>query len=140
MRYSFLSGALCCGVMLACSTGLYAQSYGYPAYGADSYYGGRAYDRSFQGRDGTALFEHVEDDLNRASMQLYGTRRHINHARKEVEDVQRQLRRGRFDRGEMGEAIRAVQHVIDNDPLPNGDRSMLGRDVAQMRYFRDREY
>ncbi|MBV9499324.1 MAG: hypothetical protein JO138_08105 [Acidobacteriaceae bacterium] len=139
MRFWIGSTVICSGLLLS-AVGVHAQSYGYPPDGADPSYGQPTYGRSYEGWGGMALFEHVEDDLDRAAMDLYGSRRHINHARKEVEDVEHQLRRGRFDRDEMGEAISAVQHVLDNDPLPNVDRSILWRDLAQMRRFRDREY
>jgi hypothetical protein len=140
MRFSIANMILCGGMMLLGGVGVYAQNYGHPPYGADPYDRGSGYGRSYGGWGGMALFEHVEDDLNRAASDVYGSHRHINHARKEVEDVEHQLRRGRFDRDEMGEAIKAVQHVVDDDPLPNVDRSMLWRDVAQMRQFRNQDY
>jgi uncharacterized protein (UPF0147 family) len=87
-----------------------------------------------------ALFERVQDDLNRAAFDVYGSRRDVAHARKEVSDVLRQLSRGRFDRGEMGEAISAVDNVVDHDRLPERDRTILWRDLEEMRRFRDRAY
>ena len=127
---SFLIGA---AMLLGCAS-INAQSYAYPPYA-----GGGYVDR-YPGERGLGLFEHVEDDLNRAAFDVYGTRRHIDHARKEVGDVLNELRRGRFDRGEMGEAIRAVDNVLDHDRLPEMDRSTLGRDMEQMRRFRDQRY
>jgi hypothetical protein len=139
MRFSIMNGAICCGLMLAAS-GARAQSYGYPQYGGDPYYRGPVYERPDRNWGGMSLFERVQDDLDRAAYDVYGTRRHVNHARKEVQDVMHELRQGRFDRDEMGEAISAVDHVLDKDPLPEPDRAALWRDLSAMRRFRDTGY
>ena len=136
MRSLLVSSIVGCGLMLFGSSAAFAQRYGYPQYGGDPYYG----DRAYAGGDAMALFEHVQDDLNRAAFDVYGSRGHIDHARKEVSDVLRQLSRGRFDRGEMGEAIGAVDRVVDRDRLPERDRAMLWRDLERMRRFRDGAY
>jgi hypothetical protein len=138
MRSLLASSLVGCGLMLFGCGGAFAQNY--PPYGGDPYYGQPGYGRVYAGENGMALFERVQDDLNRAAFGVYGSRGHIDHARKEVGDVLRQLNRGRFDRGEMGEAIGAVDRVLDRDRLPERDRAMLWRDVAEMRRFRDQRY
>src|SRR5579863_366034 len=140
MRISIVNTLMYCGLTLLSGGCLYSQSYGYPPYAAEPYYRGPEYGRSYEDWGGMSLFERVREDLDRAALDVYGTRRHINHARKEVGDVEHELRRGRFDRDEMGEAISAVEHVLDKDFLPDVDRSILWRDVNQMRRFRDRGY
>jgi hypothetical protein len=130
MRLSISHAVLCCGLMLAGGAGLAS---------AQSYYGGVYFGRYPTPR-GPQLWDHVQDDLNRASYDVYGSDRHINHARKEVSDVQHQLWRGHFDRHEMGEAIDAVDHVLDRDRLPEDDRRILWNDLEAMRRFRDNAY
>lgn len=139
MRFSIQSNVIGCGLLLVLAAGAHAQTYGHPPYAGDDYYRGPVYERPYGG-NGWALYEQVEQDLNRAAFDVYGSHRRIDHARKEVRDVERQLRRGRFDRDEMGEAIRAVDHVLDNSPLPEADRAALWRDMEQMRRFRDGGY
>lgn len=140
MDCSMARAFICGGLFLLMNVAASAQRYGYPPNPGDPYYAEPRYSRPYEGRSGEDVFEHVEDDLNRAAFDVYGSHRHINHARKEVEDVLRELNRGKFDRDEMGEAISAVEHVVNKDSLPEADRSMLWRDTAQMRSFRDRSY
>ena len=140
MRSLLANSVIGCGLMLLGSGGAFAQNYGYPPFEGNPYYGQPGYGRVYEGRNGMALFERVQDDLNRAAFDVYGSHRHIDHARKEVSDVLRQLSRGRFDRGEMGEAISAVDNIVDHDRLPERDRTMLWRDLQEMRRFRDQRY
>ena len=137
MRSLITSSLIGCGLMLFGCVGAFAQNY--PPYGSNPY-GQPGYGRVYEGGNGMGLFERVQDDLNRASFDVYGSRGHIDHARKEVGDVLRQLSRSRFDRGEMGEAINAVDRVLDRDRLPEQDRAMLWRDLTEMRRFRDQRY
>jgi hypothetical protein len=45
------------------------------------------------------------------------------------------LYRGRFDKGELDEAIAAVQKVVDSSGIRGRDRSILLDDLARMREF-----
>ena len=127
-------------VTLLGGIGLHAQNYGYAPYRYDPYYRGPMYSEQYGSPGGLELYNQVQADLDRAAFDVYGSRRNINHARKEVSDVQRQLSRGRFDRDEMGEAASAIEHVLERDRLPDADRSILWRDMEQMRRFRDGRY
>lgn len=139
MGFQFAKTFLCCGLLFGTGT-VFAQGYGYPGGGDRPYYGERGYDRGYGYNAGMTLYDRVDQDLNRAAYDVYGAHHDLNHARKEVHDVMRQLSRGRFDRDEMGEAVSAVQHVLGDDRLPPQDRSILWHDLQQMRYFRDRAY
>jgi hypothetical protein len=137
MRSSLVKTLLGSGILLLSNLALNGQSYpSYPPYSGDAHFRGPAYNRRYAGTWAMELWDHVRADLDRAAGDAYGSRRHINHARKEVNDVERQLSRGRFDRDEMDEAIKGVQHVVNSDDIPEVDRSMLLEDLARMQEFR----
>lgn len=133
------------GFVLLGAIALHAQNYsypqrGYPQYGYDPYYSGPVYEEGYSDGYGEEVYDRVQNDLDRAAYDVHGSHRRIDHARKEVGDVQRKLSRGRFDRDEMGEAIGAVEHVLERDSLPDEDRYNLSRDLEGMRRFRNRGY
>jgi hypothetical protein len=128
----------CTSLLLLGGLDLHAQSDGYPPYGDDPYDRGPVYRQPDGYGGGLGLYDRVQADLDRAAWDVDGSRRHIHHAQKEVGDVQRQLNRGRFDRDEMGEAIGAVQEVLNKDSLPDIDRDRLWRDLEQMRRWCER--
>jgi hypothetical protein len=133
MHRSITTTIFCVGLLLG--SGLYAQGYGYPPYQDNPYYRQPRYERPYD-NSGMELFERAAEDLKRAAYDVYSSRGRINHARKEVDDVQHQLVRGRFSRDEISEAIHAVEHVLDDDALPEPDRDALWQDVQEMRRFR----
>jgi hypothetical protein len=138
MRNLLVKTLLGSGILLLSGFVLNGQNYpSYPPYSGDPYYRGPAYNNEpYAGSWGIGLWDGVRADLDRAAFDAYGSRRRIDHARKEVNDVERQLSRGHFDKGEMDEAISAVQHVVDNDNIPQVDRSVLWQDLGRMRDFR----
>jgi hypothetical protein len=109
-----------------------------PYYGNNPYYqGGDPRVRPQAPADyGFSLFERVQADLERAEDNSYGHRERFDHARKEIRDFQKRLERGRFDKGELDEAISATQHVVDSNAVRERDRSVLLNDLARMREFR----
>jgi hypothetical protein len=139
MRNSLVRTFVGSGILLLSGLVLNGQSYpSYPPYSGDPYYRGPVYNdnRSYAGSWGMGLWDRVRADLDRAALDAYGSRRRIDHARKEVNDVERRLSRGRFDKDEMDEAISAVQHVVDSGNIPEVDRSALWQDLGRMREFR----
>jgi len=139
MRNSLVKTFFGSGILLLSGLALNAQSYpSYRPYSGDPYYRGPVYkdNRPYVDSWGIGLWDRVRADLDRAAFDAYESRRRIDHARKEVNDVERRLSRGHFDKDEMNEAISAVQHVVDSDDIPEVDRSVLWQDLARMREFR----
>jgi len=86
------------------------------------------------------LVDRVHVDLNRAYTSFHfthGDRDRLNDAEKELRDFSLKWDRGNFDKGELDDAIGRVQHVLDNNHLPPGDRDALSSDVNQLRRMRE---
>ena len=88
----------------------------------------------------SALIDRVHGDLNAA----YGARRFSDAERDRLNNAERQLREfsqkwtnAKFDKGELDDAIGAIQHVLDNNRMPVGTRDALSDDVAQLRQMRE---
>jgi hypothetical protein len=88
----------------------------------------------------SSLVDRVHDDLHRAYGGWHfsnGDRRRLDHAEEELHDFSKQWSRRRFDKGELDEAISSIQHVIDNNHMPQRDRDALFEDVEQLRGMRE---
>ena len=90
--------------------------------------------------DVSALVDRVHDDLNHA----YGVwhfsdadRDRLNHAEKELREFAEHWSKARFDKGNLDDAISAIQHVLDNNRLPPRDRDALSDDIARLRRMRE---
>jgi hypothetical protein len=112
------------------AAGLFAQGYGYDRDDRrvrnDRAYGGSPVER--------ALY-----DLNQVGSYGYrdrGDMRRINKAREELSEFQSKLARGRFDKGELDDAIGAIQHVVNSNRISGRDASMLQGDLYRLREFR----
>ncbi|HXF25669.1 MAG TPA: hypothetical protein VN610_00265 [Bryobacteraceae bacterium] len=85
-----------------------------------------------------SVIDQVQQDLDRA--QSRAASRHdakrIDHARHELWDFERKSSQGRFDKGELDEAIGALQSVVDHNAMPYGERSRLQDDANRLRDFR----
>ncbi len=98
---------------------------------------GAGYSRSVDPEGG--IFARTASDLDRAASSQYyrgGDRRRIENARRDLWDFQKRWREGRYDRGELDEAIGNVQKVINMRYLDYQDRAALEQDVQQLREFR----
>lgn len=88
----------------------------------------------------SGLIDRVHSDLNQAYRAWSfsgGDRNRLNNAEKQLRDFARKWQRGRFDKGELDEAISGVQHVLDNNRMPPGERRALADDVDQLRGMRE---
>jgi hypothetical protein len=84
--------------------------------------------------------EKVHSDLNRGYDQWHlskGDRDRLNNAEKQLREFSSDWRRGKFDKGNLDDAISAVQHVLDNNHLSGEARDELSNDVDQLRAMRE---
>ena len=112
------------------SAGLFAQGYGYER-DARGYRNQRA--------NGGSPVEHALYDLNQVGSYGYrdrGDMRRINKAREELSEFQNRWARGRFDKGELDDAIGAIQQVVNSNRISGRDASMLQEDLYRLREFR----
>ena len=89
--------------------------------------------------DVSALVDRVHEDLNHA----YGVwhfsdsdRDRLNHAGKELREFADKWSKTKFDKGQLDDAIDAIQHVLDNNKLPGRERDALSDDADRLRRMR----
>src|SRR5581483_7314687 len=81
----------------------------------------------------SALVDRVHEDLDRGYRAWHlsgGDRDRLTHAEHQLRDFARHWREGRFDKGNLDDAIAAVQHVLDNNHLSGRERDALWNDVG----------
>lgn len=88
----------------------------------------------------TALIDRVHEDLNHA----YGVwhfsdsdRGRLNNAEKQLREFADKWSKAKFDKGELDDAIQAIQHVLDNNRLPQESRDAISNDLMQLRRMRE---
>lgn len=85
------------------------------------------------------LIGRVHEDLNRAygSWRFSrGDRDRLNSAERELREFARKWSRGHFDKGELDDSIASIQHVVDNNHMPPGNRDALIDDLGRLRGMR----
>ena len=111
-----------------------------PPYAPAPYTGPQYNAPQFNPQRVSGLIDRVHGDLSRA-YEVYrfsgGDRRRLDHAEHELRDFSNKWYRGRFDKGELDEAIGAIQHVVDNNRMPPRERSALQDDANQLRGLRE---
>ena len=60
----------------------------------------------------------------------------LNHAGKELREFADKWSKTKFDKGQLDDAIDAIQHVLDNNELPGRERDALSDDVDRLRRMR----
>lgn len=88
----------------------------------------------------TALIDRVHEDLNRgyATWRLgRGDRERLDHAEHELREFAVHWERGKFDKGNLDDAIGSIQHVLDNNHLNGRERDRLWEDVTRLRRMRE---
>jgi len=88
----------------------------------------------------SSLVEKVHSDLNRGYEQWHlakGDRDRLNDAEKQLREFEKDWRKGKFDKGDLDEAIEAVQHVLDKNRLSGSARDAIWNDVEQLRGMRE---
>jgi hypothetical protein len=121
----FSTVGLIAGMLLACGSAAYAQFDGGPRYDAHSV---------------TALVDRVHSDLDHAYSVWHFSnddRDRLNHAEKELREFAQTWEKGKFDVGRLDDSIGSIQHVLDNNKLPESDRAALSEDVTQLHRMRE---
>src|SRR5580658_8273419 len=88
----------------------------------------------------SVLVDRVHADLNHAYGEWHfsdADRDRLNHSEKELRDFAKKWEAGKFDKGQLDGAIDSVQHVLDNNKMPTGDRDALSEDLSQLRRMRE---
>jgi len=125
--HRYLTGALAAVAFLTCGALAEAQ------------YGRYEYGR-YEPRSVSSLIDRVHSDLNRAYRGWHfsgGDRRRLDHAEHDLRDFARKWQRGRFDKGELDEAIGDIQHIVDKNHMTGRERDALYDDMAQLRGMRE---
>lgn len=121
----FSTIAFVAAMLLVCGTAVPAQFDGGARYNAHSV---------------SALVDRVHTDLDHAYRVKHFSnddRERLNHAEKELREFAQTWDKGKFDVGRLDDAIGSVQHVLDNNKLPEGERAPLSDDVTQLRRMRE---
>src|SRR5260221_10427714 len=88
----------------------------------------------------TALVDRVHTDLDHAYGRFHfsnSDRDRLNNAEKQLRDFAKKWEGGKFDKGELDDAISSIQHVLDNNKLHEEDRTALSDDISQLRRMRE---
>ena len=103
----------------------------------------RGYDRGYERRDGGFnVIRAVQADLERVASRgrLGGRERsRIDQALRKLNDFERDLSRGRFDRHDLDKAIERIDDVVRRGALDNRERSILIGDLNRLRQFQFEE-
>ena len=88
----------------------------------------------------SALVDRVHADLNQAYGMWHfsnADRDRLNHSEKELRDFAEKWQHGKFDKGQLNEAIDSVQHVLDQNKMPADSRNAISEDLSQLRKMRE---
>ncbi|MEO8127039.1 MAG: hypothetical protein ABJF23_09240 [Bryobacteraceae bacterium] len=100
----------------------------------------RGYNRGYERRDGGFnVIRAVQSDLERAASRgrMSGKERNrIDQALRKLNDFERDLSRGRFDRHDLDKAIQKVDEVVRSRDIDPRERNILVGDLNRLREFR----
>jgi hypothetical protein len=88
----------------------------------------------------SARIDHVHTDLNHGYSVWHLSRRdrdRLNHAESQLRNFSGEWRKGKFDKGNLGDAINDTQHILDRNHLAGAERDALWSDVEQLRRMRE---
>ncbi len=100
-----------------------------------------AYPAPYTGLRG--LVDQSQGDLRAAADLAQGKheqRERIQKAQGHLSTFDRHLIKGHFDKGQLDQAIRQIQSVLDHNVLQASNRDALLRDVQDLRGARERRY
>jgi len=88
-----------------------------------------------------ALVHRVHEDLNRGYHSGWnfngGDRGRLDNAERQLHEFAQKWHRGRFDKGELDDAIGSIQHVVDNNHMSGRERDALWEDLGALRRMRE---
>ncbi len=82
----------------------------------------------------------VQEDLQRAADFIRNNdkeRDRYHEVQRRLSDFDRDLTRGKFDKGKLDQAIDDLKDVVNNNTLESHDRDALRDDLAALRTLRD---
>lgn len=88
----------------------------------------------------SALVDRVHDDLDHAYRMKHFSnddRERLNHAEKELREFSQTWDKGKFDVGRLDDAIGSIQHVLNDNKLPENARLPISDDVTQLHRMRE---
>jgi hypothetical protein len=89
----------------------------------------------------SGLIDRVHGDLNASYADGWkftgGDRSRLNEAEKQLREFAKKWDKGHFDKGQLDGAISRIQHVVDSNHMPPGDRNQLDDDLGQLRHMRE---
>jgi len=94
----------------------------------------------YQPESVSALIERVHSDLNRGYDVWRlpgGDRERLDKAGKQLREFASDWRKGKFDKGDLDDAIEGIQKVVDKNRLAGPERDALWSDVEQLRQMRE---
>lgn len=121
-------GAIALGLVMGAPT-MHAQGYPPPPYGARAPYGGGPVEQTINDLQGIARANGVYSNRER---QRY------DNALRHLSEFQDRLRRRRFDKDKLDQAIEDVQNIVDNNRLDRRAKNVLWRDLGALRTMRAR--
>lgn len=92
-------------------------------------------------RDHDRLFDRLRSDLDRASagtLPFTGDKNRVNMARERVNDCQRMLASGNFDRRMFENTVASLRRVIDMNRLSDENRNLLRDDIGDLHRVAER--
>ncbi len=66
-----------------------------------------------------------------------GDRDRLNKAEKELREFSQKWKDGKFDKGQLDDAISSIQHVLDDNKMSHEDRNAVDEDISQLRKMRE---
>jgi hypothetical protein len=91
------------------------------------------------------LVQRVQEDLRRSAdfaretPAIHKDRKQIErweNAQRSLSNFDRNLSKGKYDKGELDGAIGNLKNVVDHNTLSSEDRDTMNRDLADLRQFR----
>lgn len=86
------------------------------------------------------LVDRVQSDLRAASDLEHGNKQRdrYHNAQDNLSKFDRNLSKGKFDKGALDHSINGVKDILEHNTLQSSNRDMLKRDLADLKYARDR--
>jgi hypothetical protein len=85
------------------------------------------------------LVDRIQSDLRSASDLEHGNKQRdrYHNAQDNLSKFDRNLSKGKFDKGALDHSINGVKDILDHNTLQGSSRDMLRRDLADLKIARD---